>query len=230
MLDTVMLHKTSAIRTDRCVWRSAPTIADDHKLDEPLLKKLFKRDDHTCQFCGFQSNEGMEPYHHNDDHSNNHIENLLTACGFCHASQHLGYVAETKSASLIYLPEIDQYELNSILRAIYLVQLSGTLSEINNVVEDILDFVYMRRDVADELIGDQESIVSLSKILRPLKDQHREGMLEPLKDFRIMHKCTSLFGSSATYRKLASTWLFDTYGFGRVKTDNWHTHFQKLTN
>jgi intracellular multiplication protein IcmJ len=83
--------------------------------------KALERDDRTCRFCGFRAPKYQEIHHFNDDHHDNRVENLITACPFCHAVQHIGLAGKSKKAVLAWIPEIPQDRLHHVMRSIYLV-------------------------------------------------------------------------------------------------------------
>lgn len=84
--------------------------------------KALERDDRTCQFCGFRAQKYQEVHHVNNDHADNRLGNLVTACSFCHMVQHIGLAGKNKEAVLIWLPEISQDKLHHIVRSILVVK------------------------------------------------------------------------------------------------------------
>ena len=92
----------------------------DQEFKHVRLKAL-DRDDRTCRFCGFRAPKFQEIHHLNDDHHDNRVDNLVTACPFCHACQHIGLAGKSKKAVLAWIPEIPQDRLHHLVRSIYLV-------------------------------------------------------------------------------------------------------------
>jgi len=78
-----------------------------------LAAKVFERDHHTCQYCGFHAQRWQQVvnidgnYHHND------MANLVTACSLC---AECGFIGGRDSGKLIVLPEYSQAELNHMVR------------------------------------------------------------------------------------------------------------------
>jgi intracellular multiplication protein IcmJ len=81
-----------------------------------VKKKALERDNHTCRFCGFRAMKWQEVHHFNDDHADNSLENLVTACIYCHMVQHIGLAGASREAILIYRPEITQAQLHNLVR------------------------------------------------------------------------------------------------------------------
>jgi intracellular multiplication protein IcmJ len=84
-------------------------------------KKVWTRDDYTCQFCGFQAKEYQEVINLDQNYLNNRLSNLVTACCFCAQCFFLEAVGKGDYGGgvLIYLPEIDQANLNSFCHVLF---------------------------------------------------------------------------------------------------------------
>ncbi len=84
-------------------------------------KKVWARDDYTCQFCGFQAKEYQEVINLDQNYLNNRLSNLVTACCFCAQCFFLEAVGKGDYGGgvLIYLPEIDQANLNSFCHVLF---------------------------------------------------------------------------------------------------------------
>ncbi|MFL9611093.1 hypothetical protein ACKF11_13480 [Methylobacillus sp. Pita2] len=114
----------------RTTWRTASA----GQVTDPAIKnthqRVIERDDFTCRGCNFRSpptktksGDGpsfMEVHHLDHDHGNNKASNLATLCPMCHQVFHIGHAGENQSASLIWLPEISQADLNNFVRAIFI--------------------------------------------------------------------------------------------------------------
>lgn len=95
------------------------------------------RHQHTCQYCGVRTQDGMEVHHADCDHANNGEENLTPACVMCHPVNHIGELSTRHTRSdqselagsmvrLSYLPDISQADLSHLLRTIGLVLAHGS--------------------------------------------------------------------------------------------------------
>jgi len=84
-------------------------------------KKVFQRDNHTCQFCGFQAQSFQEVINLDGNYTHNKLANLVTACCFCAQCffiESVG-VGGYGGGTLIYLPELSQVELNSLCHVLF---------------------------------------------------------------------------------------------------------------
>lgn len=85
-----------------------------------IAAKVFQRDNFTCRYCGFESQKYQEVVNIDQNYSHNDIKNLATACQFCSQCFFLDSVGKDgkTGATLIYLPEISQADLNHFSRAL----------------------------------------------------------------------------------------------------------------
>mgnify|MGYP000959815486 CR=1 FL=1 len=94
----------------------------------PVAEQVYRRDNYTCQYCGFQAREYQEIVNLDGNYSNNKLSNLVTACCFCsqcHFIQSIG-VDEMGGGQLIYLSEMSQADLNSFCHVLFCAMGNGT--------------------------------------------------------------------------------------------------------
>jgi len=104
-------------------WRMFDKGSEDADAEfEKVRKKALERDNHSCRFCGFRAMKWQEVHHANDDHADNRMENLVTACPFCHMCQHIGLAGRNEEAVLVWLPQISQADLHHIVRTAMVAQ------------------------------------------------------------------------------------------------------------
>lgn len=100
-------------------WRMRdPNFVDADSEFEQVKRRALERDDYACRFCSFRSPKWQEVHHFNDDHHDNSLANLITACPYCHMCQHIGLWGSKGEAVLIWCPELTQVELNHTVRSI----------------------------------------------------------------------------------------------------------------
>lgn len=83
--------------------------------------KVFQRDKYTCQFCGFQAKLFQDIANIDGNYTNNRLTNMVTACCFCSQCffiESVG-VGGYGGGTLIYLPELQQTELNSLCHVLF---------------------------------------------------------------------------------------------------------------
>jgi hypothetical protein len=101
-------------------WR----IFSARKADKAFLafsKKVYRRDNYACQFCGFQAREYQEIINVDQNYFNNKLSNLATACCFCTQCFFLDAVGVGGygGGTLIYMPEISQNNLDSFCHVLF---------------------------------------------------------------------------------------------------------------
>ncbi len=137
--------------TGRLTNRPRLVSGDPPALDPELKRKILERDHHTCQCCGFVSEKYQQILHKNQDVTNFDTDNLLTTCIFCHQCFNIMDAAHMESAALIWLPEIEQHELNNIAKAIYVARISQ--GPIADCARKLLDIIMSRRAEAKNRVG-----------------------------------------------------------------------------
>lgn len=125
---------------------------------------VIERDHFTCRYCGLisqpvrQKNTSilslkasgyLEVHHVDDDHGNNHPDNLVTICPFCHCVFHVGFAGHSMRAKVIYCPWISQENLSLLFATLGVAKMRGgkigeeakrllvSLGYLSRVVEDV---------------------------------------------------------------------------------------------
>lgn len=123
----VIKKRPIVLSAKRRSWRMMDVHADEHdKRYLSVREQVLQRDDYSCVFCLFRSTRYQHVHHLDDDHGNNTLSNLVTACPLCHQCFHLGMAGIRKAGIMVWLPEISQGALNNLCRAIFVaVQNAG---------------------------------------------------------------------------------------------------------
>ena len=192
----------SAVQDER-LWRASgeyeSSVGSWHKIREAVLK----RDDYTCQECGFTCATHQEVHHIDGDHNNNEMSNLETLCPYCHGTQHIGFSGVQQRGSLIWLPEMTSTELINICRWLYLspyfhgmyvdVQVSApapystrptTLPKDPSAKNRLVAFFETRVSYATEIFK-TSSLTDIATAMRALDDNRKEAFLEKLSHCKV---------------------------------------------
>lgn len=86
-----------------------------------VKQRILQRDEYTCRYCGFFAKEFQEVVNLDQNYKNNKFDNLVTACCFCAQCFFIDSVGldPNTGGNIIYLPEIDQANLNNFCRILY---------------------------------------------------------------------------------------------------------------
>lgn len=107
---------------DRASW--AASVDHGSELDRSSKMKavrdeILRRDDHTCQHCGWRSERWQEIHHKDSNHRNFDKSNLEVICPMCHQVFHLSTAAATGGGSIVWLPEVPQAVLHHLCIALF---------------------------------------------------------------------------------------------------------------
>lgn len=219
--------------TGRVVKKGAPSSfpvpAARMQVEDSLKNEILKRDNQTCQCCGFQSEKYQQILFKDSDPTNFSKDNLLTTCIFCHQCFDLTQVGQMRSGVLLWLPEISQPALNNIAKALYIARISK--GEVADVSKGLLDMLMERRDEVNKRLQTDDPFI-LSTVLNdylPLKayatrDKKLAGLrLFPL-DRRIIKEADLEFNQ---FPQILAYWRSKKGPFGEYAVAQWITLYHK---
>lgn len=158
--------------------------------------KIFIRDEHTCQCCGFKSQKYQQILYLDHDERNVSDQNCLTTCSFCHQCFDLSQIEKMQSGMLIWLPEIGQAALHHIMRAIYIARVSqGPLA---SAAKSTIDEFYKRSDEVKKRLGSSDPS-ALALVLQDfLSHKQYEKAADQLRGVRLLPLDRRMVADEAT--------------------------------
>jgi intracellular multiplication protein IcmJ len=154
-----------------------------------IRQKVWNRDRHTCQFCGFQASVHMDVVNLDGNYRNNKISNLITACPFCSQCLFIEYIGKVDYGGgvLIYLPKITQNQLNAFCHVLFCAIANAT--DYMQDAQNILNLLKLRAKHVEMSIGEglsDPAMLGQMIIDTPLK--HDKALLEKniLHDLRVL--------------------------------------------
>ncbi len=220
-------HKQQRQGSDGII--AAPSSFDPNS-DEDTRKRIFERDNHECQYCGFESSK-FHLVHVKDGNKKNTIDdNLVTSCIFCHQCFHLDQVGQMKSGTLIWMPEMTQVQIHHLARSIYVARITqGPMAEI---ARNTLEMIMKRREEAiARLKTDDPNILSMvlrDYITRDVYDKRHEKLdgirLFPL-DRRTVKEGDLEFNQ---FPQILAYWRSKDGPFSALNPNDWIGHYTEL--
>jgi intracellular multiplication protein IcmJ len=132
---------------------------------DPAFRKfkeeIFIRDNHTCQYCGFQAKKYQEIINLDNNYYNNKLSNLVTACCFCSQCFFLEAVGKDDYGGgiLIYLPEISQEDLNGFCHVLFCAMSNDT--SYSSIAQNIYRDLKSRFRIVESHLGEGMSEAAL---------------------------------------------------------------------
>lgn len=202
----------------------------DPNADDETRKRVFERDDHCCQYCGFQSKKFHLVHVKDGNNENTADENLVTSCIFCHQCFHLDDIGSMKSGVLIWMPEVDQAQLHHLARAVYVARITqGPMAE---TARKSLEMIMTRREAAIErLKTDDPQILSL--VMRDYLDRGQyKKALEKLDGIRLfpLDRRTVKEGDLEfnQFPQILAYWRSKDGPFGQMMPQGWLDQYKEL--
>tara|TARA_R110001592_G_scaffold3525_13_gene19941 strand:- start:3888 stop:4613 length:726 start_codon:yes stop_codon:yes gene_type:complete len=209
---------------------SVSSAKSDPLLTKEIKQKIYMRDDHTCQCCGFKSKKYQEVHALNGNDSDLSEDNLTTTCIFCHQCFNLDQVSVMRSGVLLWLPEIDQADLHHIARAVYVARISQ--GPIADAARKALDGLMQRREAVRARIGTDDPYI-LATVLKDYlttahygnRDKKIEGVrLFPL-DRRIIKEADLEFNQ---FPQILAYWRSKDGPFGGKTPQKWFDLYHQI--
>lgn len=153
---------------------------------ERTRNKVFQRDAHTCQFCGFQAQQYQEIINLDEDYRNNKLSNLVTACCFCAQCFFVENVGQRGfgGGKLIYLPELSQVELNSFCHVVFCALTNG--AGYSDAAQSIYRDLKFRTQPIEEKFGEGMSKPSIFGQMIAECSKEEDALKNTLKKFRLL--------------------------------------------
>jgi len=146
--------------------------------------KIFQRDNHTCQFCGFRGKSHLEAINIDGNYSNNKAANLITACPFCVQCFFLEGVGRSDigGGTLVYLPEMSQNQLNALVHVLFASIVSG--NSYSSDAKNIYRSLRLRSHPVEQALGEGMSNPALyGQLLVDSNSQQGRQLHQQLVDY-----------------------------------------------
>lgn len=142
-------------------------------------QQVFKRDQYTCRFCGFQAKQFQEVVNLDNNYRNNKLSNLVTACCFCTQCFFLEVVGKGDYGGgvLVYFPEVNQGDLNGFCHVLFCAMNNATSYRAD--AQNIYRSIKLRVQIVEKQLGEGMSDPALfGRVLIDVPDKDRGRILE----------------------------------------------------
>ncbi|PZO88808.1 MAG: type IV secretion protein DotN [Micavibrio aeruginosavorus] len=197
---------------------------------QELRPKILERDDHTCRYCGFKSQKYQEVHFLNGNMDDMRPDNLVTACVFCQQCFDLEKTSQMNSGVLVWLPEIEQYQLSHIARAIYVARISqGSTAD---AARSALETIMARREDAKARLATDDPLF-LAAVLRDfLGPKHYAARNEKLAGIRLFPLDRRNISEGDLkfnqFPQILAYWRSKDGAFGDRPPSQWKTLYAKM--
>lgn len=197
---------------------------------QELRPKILERDGHTCRYCGFKSQKYQEVHFLNGNMDDMRADNLVTACIFCQQCFDLEKTSQMNSGVLVWLPEIEQYQLSHIARAIYVARISQ--GSIADAARTALETIMARREDAKARLATDDPLF-LATVLRDfLGPKHYAARNEKLDGIRLFPLDRRNISEGDLkfnqFPQILAYWRSKDGAFGDHPPSQWKTFYAKM--
>ena len=148
-----------------------------------------------------------------DNHRNNAMSNLATACCFCHKFFHLGSVGACHAGIMVWLPEISQANLHHLCRAIFVTKSAGRKHA--EFAEKMYGFLENCSEPLEEEFG--SAIInpaSIGQILLRMSDAQYAKRAERFAPVRLLPR-------PQPFLQQIQFWASNQQVFGSIDDEHW---------
>lgn len=191
------------------------------------MEKTLRRDDFTCRFCGFRSEQYQRvvPWEGAGDPP------FATACHFCEQCVMLERAGLMGAGALVWLPEISQAELNHILRAIYVARAGKT--ELAPAATRAFDALMARRTDAKKRLGSDDPLLLATVMHESLTDDEYESAAQKLEGVRLLpfdkHLVRTQKGDINQFPQIVKYWRSASGPYAQLPVEQWAEMFKALS-
>lgn len=174
-------------------------------------QKIFNRDHYTCQFCGFVAKEYLEVVNRDGNYQNNKMSNMITACPLCTQVLFLEAVGyqELGGGRLIYLPEMEQQELNAFCHVLFCAITNGT--GYRDLAQNIYRLLKLRAKPIDEKYGEgTNDPATFSRLFLEQGELNNKQKSVILKDIRLLPSYSKFKKQLQRWAELAAEEMRET--------------------
>ena len=185
-------------------WRLYSARKADPKFQE-IANKILNRDNYTCQYCGFKASRYQEVINIDSDYSNNSLNNMITACIFCSQCffvESVG-VGGYGGGTLIYMPEMNQAELNAMCHVLFCSITNDSGYKIT--AQSIYKSLRERAEAVEKKFGEGASNPAvLGQLVIEIGRKQQQNLNKIFADMRLLP-------SRAKFRRQIESWAMDTF-------------------
>ena len=204
-------------------------------------KKTFTRDNYICQCCHFYDKSNQLLHYCDDDFSNINLSNLVTICPLCCQTFRINDLSRRKQSTLIWLPELSQKNLNSLIRALLIVkyrkstvflakQLNDTKNlenALNLVLQEFVTLFQYRLSKANTKIHTNDPFI-LARALLSLSHSEYEVREQYLAGLRILPSEVLTSTLYSATKNMVESWFKRNGSFRGLSPTTWPNLFKPI--
>lgn len=199
-----------------------------------LKQSVLERDGHACALCSFESKKYQDVSPKSgvsyDQALKLNPNDWRVLCQFCSQTQDVGVAAAMGSGVLLWLPEIEQAELNHIARALYVARVSqGPLAD---AARRVMEAFMKRREACKQRLGTDDPMLLTLVMTDYLEEKHRAAVPKKLEGVRLFPLDRRMIQEGEVsfnqFPQILAYWRSKEGPFGSHLPGQWVEHYLSL--
>lgn len=203
-------------------------LKSSQQLNKSQTDKILRRDDFTCNYCGFRSENYQRVVRASGQGAK---DGWVTCCTFCEQCLMLDRAGLMGTAVLVWLPEIAQAELNHIARAIYVGRTGD--GPIIELATRAFDALMARRVDAKKRLGSDDPLLLATILHESLTEEEVKPAIAKLEGIKLMpldkHMVRGPKGDTNHFPQIVKFWRSAQGPYGQKLPETWLDLLQSAT-
>ena len=204
-------------------------------------KKTFFRDNYICQCCYFYDISNQQLHYYDENFSNINLTNLATICPLCSQTFRINDLSRRKKSALIWLPELSQKNLNSLIRALLIVKYRSSTeflakqlidtkhieTKLNLALQEFVTLFQYRNSKAKSKIRTNDPFI-LARALLSLSHSEYESREQYLAGLRILPSEVFTPTEHTSTKYMVESWFKRNGSFHGLSPTTWPNLFKPI--
>jgi intracellular multiplication protein IcmJ len=196
-------------------------------------EKTMARDSFTCRCCGFESKRYQRVIPQNQVSPSAKEGDMITVCTFCELTANLDRAGLGGAGFLIWLPEVEQGDLNNIVRALYVARDSEDAA-LAKAATRTLEVLTARRAEAKKRLGTDDPLLLATALFEQLDDKayaERTAKLEGIRFLPLDRYLIQQRGGKDinAFPQMMEYWKSPEGPYGKIPVSEWTKLFEQVS-
>jgi intracellular multiplication protein IcmJ len=196
------------------------------------MVKILERDAYACRCCGFQSKKFQNVVSSNLLPNQDDVDGeFITVCSFCELTMTMERAGITGSGYIIWLPELNQAQLNHVMRSLYIAKRSDD-EKLKNAAIRTIDVLTLRRSEAKKRLGTDDPLIfatACHELVSLDQYKNRKSKLEGLRFLPFDRHFVRQKGKEIdVFNRMVEYWTSFEGPYAKLPVSEWTKLFEEV--